>query len=494
LLVVVGILALLSAAIASAAGVSLEEADLTAYGTAYEINRGPGGALYLSDYDALEIWQIDTSGAYTLYQVFETVLDARPDDAGNVWFTDGAVTFGRVTVPTGTVTTWQVPELHNLWGLAFDGAGRVWMTEFFGAASKLYRFDPGVTELCTYTLPGSSYSYYVLHDEGQLWLGNWSLDRIYRIDIVSNQATWWQIGDSSARPTGLGLDQDDNLWWADPGLGALIRLEPGLDRMTSYGLPLGTTPRVLETSPEGVWYTEDSAGTVGLLDPAVAAGTTTTLTTGSGSVVSECSIWGPGTTSLASISTDSLIWASGTVTTVVDGGGWTVYELATGASPYGIADAGAYLWASDQGRQKLLRLSAATPAVDVEKYTNGLDADSPPGPTITVGDPVTWTYRVENKGNVDLTNVTVADDNGTPAIPADDYLCAIGNLAAGAVDDTTCSQSGTAVAGPYANVATVTADADTTQVSDTDASHYLGQESNTYTYIFLPLVLRNMTP
>ena len=50
LLIVGGALALLSVAIVSAAGVLLEEADLTAYGTAYEINRGPGDVLYLSDY------------------------------------------------------------------------------------------------------------------------------------------------------------------------------------------------------------------------------------------------------------------------------------------------------------------------------------------------------------------------------------------------------------------------------------------------------------
>ena len=113
------------------------------------------------------------------------------------------------------------------------------------------------------------------------------------------------------------------------------------------------------------------------------------------------------------------------------------------------------------------------PAIDIEKFTNDENADEPTGPIIAVGDPVAWTYRVENTGNVDLTNVIVVDDNGTPDT-ADDYPCAIGVLAAGAVDNTTCSQNGTAAAGQYANMATVTGKYHGIQISDEDPSHYFG--------------------
>ena len=52
----------------------------------------------------------------------------------------------------------------------------------------------------------------------------------------------------------------------------------------------------------------------------------------------------------------------------------------------------------------------AAPAIDIEKATNGEDADSPTGPYIIVGDLVTWTYNVTNTGNVPLVNVNVTDD------------------------------------------------------------------------------------
>ncbi|MGI6209143.1 MAG: hypothetical protein ACOYEW_13145, partial [Anaerolineae bacterium] len=78
---------------------------------------------------------------------------------------------------------------------------------------------------------------------------------------------------------------------------------------------------------------------------------------------------------------------------------------------------------------------------------------------------------------VDLSDVVVVDDNGTPADTSDDFTCRIGDLAVGAVE--TCSQSGTAEAGQYGNIATATGLADVTlpvpvSVTDSDASHYLG--------------------
>jgi hypothetical protein len=52
------------------------------------------------------------------------------------------------------------------------------------------------------------------------------------------------------------------------------------------------------------------------------------------------------------------------------------------------------------------------PAIDLEKYTNGYDADLAPGPTLTVDDNVQWVYVVTNTGDVTLTGVTVSDDQG----------------------------------------------------------------------------------
>jgi hypothetical protein len=115
---------------------------------------------------------------------------------------------------------------------------------------------------------------------------------------------------------------------------------------------------------------------------------------------------------------------------------------------------------------------AQTPGVDIEKYTNGLNADLPPGPEIPAGDEVTWDYVVGNTGDTVLTDITVTDDQGVLVI------CPAVTLGVG--DSMICSGTGTAAEGQYENTGTVEAlyTAETPEgnivVTDSDISHYLG--------------------
>ena len=109
------------------------------------------------------------------------------------------------------------------------------------------------------------------------------------------------------------------------------------------------------------------------------------------------------------------------------------------------------------------------PAIDIEKFTNGLDADTAPGPVIQVGHPVAWTYEITNTGNVPL-SWSVTDDQlptlECPAlviiVPGQTIVCS-GPLGA------------TAQPGQYANIGTVEGISPSgAVVTDTDPSHYLG--------------------
>ncbi len=134
-----------------------------------------------------------------------------------------------------------------------------------------------------------------------------------------------------------------------------------------------------------------------------------------------------------------------------------------------------------QGYQAALRTfceEAQAPAplppaarIDLQKATNGVDADAAPGPKVDPGGAVTWTYVITNTGTTTLVSIQLTDNQLGP------IDCPATSLAGGA--SMTCTANGTAPSsGPwpynYANSATVVAVrmGSTQQVTDTDLSHY----------------------
>ncbi len=126
------------------------------------------------------------------------------------------------------------------------------------------------------------------------------------------------------------------------------------------------------------------------------------------------------------------------------------------------------------------------PAIDIEKLTNGFQADlaTDPMAQILPGDPVVWEYIVTNTGPVKLENVTVTDSQGvTVTCPKDvlnplESMTCNGPVGAVALDLTTIPTVPGECAGEpgqvYENIGTVTG---TTiflpdPIMDTDPSHY----------------------
>jgi uncharacterized repeat protein (TIGR01451 family) len=113
------------------------------------------------------------------------------------------------------------------------------------------------------------------------------------------------------------------------------------------------------------------------------------------------------------------------------------------------------------------------PSVEIKKFTNGEDADNPPGPEILVGSPVTWTYIVTNTGTVPLSGIVVTD------IPSPGAITCVGPSPLPPSSSITCTATGAAVLGQYSNEATVNAigtppNGTPVTVTDTDRSHYRG--------------------
>jgi hypothetical protein len=154
--------------------------------------------------------------------------------------------------------------------------------------------------------------------------------------------------------------------------------------------------------------------------------------------------------------------------TVTGGGTGVAYTPAPGYcnTPPGTAR-DTFTYTITGGSTAQVSVNVLCAKIRIVKFTNGQDANSPPGPTLAQGSPVTWTYRLSNVGSLALTNVKVVDDQGVTV------NCPKTTLQPS--ESINCVGSGLAVACQYSNVGTVTGKTSTGHtVSASDASYYFG--------------------
>ena len=118
--------------------------------------------------------------------------------------------------------------------------------------------------------------------------------------------------------------------------------------------------------------------------------------------------------------------------------------------------------------------------ISLRKYTNGEDADTPTGPVVPPGSQVTWTYIITNTGSITLTDLILTDDKVGLIGPDGSSNCPPPGTILGPGDSLTCTATGIAQVGQYANIGIITG---TTQigvvfprqtVAATNPSHYFG--------------------
>ena len=154
-----------------------------------------------------------------------------------------------------------------------------------------------------------------------------------------------------------------------------------------------------------------------------------------------------------------------TATGVAQEGQYANMATATGTSPLGV----------DVTDMDPSHYFGITPSIDIEKATNGEDADDPTGPLVPVGGTVTWTYVVTNTGNSVLTDIVVEDSD-----PGVTVVCPMTTLdPLPGVNTMTCTASGTATLGQYANDSTVVGTPPVgPPLTDDDPSHYFGVDAS----------------
>jgi streptogramin lyase len=342
-------------------GLEAQETPLSQTGWAYELNLDSQGTLWVSDYVAGEIRSFDaTSGAFIAYQVGGGPSDARGDGARSVWWADfNSNRLSRLSTTTLEVTIWEIPASSSLYSTAIDGDGDVWVSE--SNLSFIYKLDPDANQLCTYTLPDLGVTDYLYVKGKQLWFGDTVNARIVRLQ--DGAFDWWNLP-AGSYPRDLELDGNGQVWWTDATQGYLGRLDSSTTTITTFTPLAGGTPLMLALSGDKVWISLEKPGGLGVLDPAVAAGETSPVTTGNQAATPTCRELQPLPAYTVTAATGQVRWTGQTYVTALDTEGWVMYQMPNGAIPWGIGAADG-VWLVDQGRRVLARLSLSAPSARI---------------------------------------------------------------------------------------------------------------------------------
>ncbi|MDQ7085835.1 MAG: SdrD B-like domain-containing protein [Sulfurovum sp.] len=169
-----------------------------------------------------------------------------------------------------------------------------------------------------------------------------------------------------------------------------------------------------------------------------------------------------------SITCPSSILAVGATMTCTLNGTAVIGDYENIASVEVTSPIGIKLYDSDPSHYTVPTPIITAPTIDVEKATNGVDADDAiDAVLLNESDLVTWTYTVRNTGDTNLSNISLVDDR------EGNVTCPSSTLAVGA--SMVCTEiNSTAVVGDYENIATVTGIdiINGGTVTDTDPSHY----------------------
>ena len=342
--------------------VDLQETDLYPGGSAAGILEASNGSLFILD-NADELWMVDpATGNYKdYYGISGTELfDITLQSSELIWWTDASQMFGSLNTTTNQVESWEITEedyenLPNLGPLIYD-SDQIWLPAMYGESNGLLNFDLSTNEICSFGL--SIHAADVLIHEGKLYILDWFLDALLLFDPGTGQLAKYDPDRFIGIDANLKSD-GSLLWWTEASDdGDILSFDPDTYFLTVYALPAGEMPRNLTLQSGFIWYT-NAAGSFGKLDPSIAAGVSSTLL---GDLISSdtdpvCVNLGEPTIDTASREPDGTFDWDEVVSSITEPfAGLQSYSLPTGSEPFGIVDSLGFIWLTDPGRQKLIRM------------------------------------------------------------------------------------------------------------------------------------------
>jgi virginiamycin B lyase len=194
------------------------------------------------------------------------------DRNGIVWFTESNATkLARFDPSTDTFKEYIVPGAGDMWGMAIDPQGNIWLTQYSlkgsinpggavepGGSGRLIRFNPNNRNFTVINIPTpGAFPFRVTSDaEGRIWFTELLGDRIGCYDPSSGKIQEYAVPTEFAGPADLTFDNHGILWFTEAYNESVARFDSASNTFVEYHFS-SMDPTQFVGSPVGISVTHD---------------------------------------------------------------------------------------------------------------------------------------------------------------------------------------------------------------------------------------------
>jgi virginiamycin B lyase len=176
------------------------------------------------------------------------------------------------TLPPRVTAEYKIPTANSKpQGISLGADGNLWFTEF--AASKIGQLNTlgKISENVTPSKKSTPNA--IASGPGpnlNLWFTETDVWKVGQITILGPPYNEYTLPNSAARPVGIALGGDGNMWLTDQGTNSIWRVKPinqkPFVKFTQYHLTGNAQPLGITNGPDGaLWFTEPGTNSIGRL-------------------------------------------------------------------------------------------------------------------------------------------------------------------------------------------------------------------------------------
>ena len=187
----------------------------------------------------------------------------------------------RFDIATKNFTSIKIPTNSSFpMRVTLDQKGRVWFTEFLG--NRIGVYDPSSNLMREYVIPTNSSGPTDLTFDGygNLWFSESYVRQLGEFNPQNESFTEYPLGAETASqivssPVGLAVDREGKVWVADHGGNWIVEFDPTKQTIVKYPThfppqdvyPISLVNDLLIDSKGRIWFAEHGGNSVGYYDP-----------------------------------------------------------------------------------------------------------------------------------------------------------------------------------------------------------------------------------